>query len=633
MAMADDAGFAAALTVRQRVLSDALLFAYSQASFSRVLTLPILGSGPPASINAFLAPPVVRCNGATNALVVSLTLSGALSITPQSGAEAEGVVAQLDVSIPPEFALSAGELALTPVATDVTVTAWTFNVVLGSGYSATTDAYLRSLVFRDRLTQTIQFGLTQKLIPMPSVDISFVGSDIVAAAAPQGTTASAPGRVVDGALVVGLNVSNFQPPWGDPVTLVGDPNALQDFAGSFDIAVVTSAASLPIQLTKLEQKIVDAVGSGGVVHTLDLTAVDGQFDIASSASNSGGSATFSFSLVPQFTATRPGGAFLDTKKPITMKPRQWPALSFATANVHVDTSADLSFWDDVLVTVGTIVTFGVLLEWILETEASVANAYSMEIAGEGSGIVANLVQHVSSPALDNVKLRIAVESFQITPDGTYMGVTITPKPLPPAIIGPKSIRADLVNDLLSYTVRLPVGVVSDDPAVFVQWTVIDPGTGTVYVDDDAGAKNRLTFTFVPSHVHAGLSTYAVGCRVYRKVGSTSTDIFNDAIRLGVTPSIPTGAYIAWKYDVERPWVQFNTASDAWSYGGEPLAHRISNIHRAQGGCRMVGKRSRYIYEQHLLDTLPFPIAQIDANRVRLCDYCFYGGPGGLQATL
>src|SRR5947209_20202888 len=131
--MPDDAGFAAALTVRQQVLSDALLFAYSQGSFSRDLTLPILGPGPPASLSAFLAPPVVTCDAARNALVVSLTLTGALTISPASGGtEEQGVIGQLDVSVPPEFTLSGSELALSPVTTDVTVTAWTFTVIFGS---------------------------------------------------------------------------------------------------------------------------------------------------------------------------------------------------------------------------------------------------------------------------------------------------------------------------------------------------------------------------------------------------------------------------------------------------------------------------------------------------------------------
>jgi hypothetical protein len=31
--------------------------------------------------------------------------------------------------------------------------------------------------------------------------------------------------------------------------------------------------------------------------------------------------------------------------------------------------------------------------------------------------------------------------------------------------------------------------------------------------------------------------------------------------------------------------------------------------------------------------LPFPVADLDAHRYELCDYCFYGGPAGLRSTI
>ena len=37
--------------------------------------------------------------------------------------------------------------------------------------------------------------------------------------------------------------------------------------------------------------------------------------------------------------------------------------------------------------------------------------------------------------------------------------------------------------------------------------------------------------------------------------------------------------------------------------------------------------------QRLAAELPFPVADIDAHRVQLCDYCFYGGPAGLRPSL
>jgi hypothetical protein len=316
-----------------------------------------------------------------------------------------------------------------------------------------------------------------------------------------------------------------------------------------------------------------------------------------------------------------------------VNPRQWPAVWFSTDDVQVDVEADLSFWDDVLLAIGTVLSAGVLLVAVEEMEDSIAFGYGMEIRGQTSGAPSARVRRVTSAALDNVTLRIAVDDYEITPDGTYMGATITPEPLPPALIGPQSIPADLRSSVLGYSVRLPVGIVSEDPTVWIQWTVIDPESGTVYVNDDQSARNRLTFSFVPDHANPGLSAYAIGCRVYRTNGSQSADIFNDGIDMAVGPPLPPKAYVHWDYDVQRPELQFNWASDSWRYLGDLLAHRHSKLHRTHGGCKNAGKSSRYLYRIEYLDALPFPVSEIDAHRPQLCDYCFYGGPAGLRVSL
>jgi hypothetical protein len=634
--MADDAGFAAALTVRQRVLSDALLFAYCRESFSRALKIPVLG-GPPVSIDSFLAPPQVSCDGARNVLVLNVEFVGGLTITESDGSHTRGVDGRLEITVRPKFTLSEGKLALSPTPADVRVTRWTFDVVFGGAYPPNVDAYLRSDVFRDRLTETIRFGVAHpEILPMPSVDISLVGSEIVAAAeatAPDGMTAQVPGRVVDGALMVGLNVNGFETSRGDFVTAIGNPAALSDFARDYDVAVATNPVSAYIQLQSVEQKVVEAVGSDGTLNDLEMIPADGQFDVSGSASNSDGTATFSFAIVPHFVGYRPGVLFQYTKKDYFAKARQWPAIWFSTDDVHVDVEADLSFWEGVGLAIGTVLSVGVLLVWVEETEDSVAYGYGMEIRGQTSGAPIARVRRVTSAALDNVTLRIAVDDFEITTDGTYMGVTITPEPLPVALIGPQSIPADLRSSLLTYQVRLPVGVVPEDPTLRIQWTIIDPQSGTVYVNDDQAARNRETFTFVPDQAHAGLSTYAVGCRVYRKVGSQSTDIFNDGIDLAVGPPLLPQAYVHWDYDVQRPELQFDWDSDSWRYLGDPLAHRHSKLHRTHNGCTNAAKPSRYFYRIEHLDSLPFPVSEIDAHRAELCDYCFYGGPAGLRASL
>jgi hypothetical protein len=48
---------------------------------------------------------------------------------------------------------------------------------------------------------------------------------------------------------------------------------------------------------------------------------------------------------------------------------------------------------------------------------------------------------------------------------------------------------------------------------------------------------------------------------------------------------------------------------------------------------MEARRSRYTYQQDVLDTLPFSVSDIALHRAELCDYCFYGGPAGLRPSL
>jgi hypothetical protein len=634
--MPDHAGFAAAITLRERVLGEALLFAYSRPTFSRALAIPFLGTGPNLLLQAFLSPPTVTCDTTRDALVVGVDLPGTLTINQPTGVETHPVLAHVDVAIPPVFTLEDGQLTLSPAHADVKVVSWSYTVVGGGAFKPATDAYLRSSVVAERLSTTIQLALDANLLSLPSIDVRSLGA-IVDAAAPPGTTATVPVRVVSGALVAGLNVEGFMPPWQPPghtggITLHGQTFALEDFAGDHDLAVVTNPDALPILLAGVEQKIVSGVGSGNTVESLTLTAGDGAFGVAGRASNSDGHATFSFSIVPHMDAVRPGTAINYIEKPFVVHPRPYAGLWFSSEDPHIDASTDLSFWETALVGLLTVLTVGGMLEYIHEALASVEYSFLRSVAGGTSGTPTALVHRVSTPALADVTLRIAVEDYSITPDGTFMGITIKPEPKPAALIGPQSIPANLLTQQLTYSVRLPLGVVADDPALHVQWTVIDPTTGTLQLDQDVPAKDHTTFTVTPKQFGAELGKCAVGCRVYRTTG-TQTEIFNDVVHLAVTP-VPAGpAYVAWDYDVQRHWVDFDAAADTWTYDGEPLAHRHSKIHRVNGGCQNSGKRSRYQYRVTDMFVLPFPVADIETHRVQLCDYCFYGGPAGLRATL
>src|SRR5512143_1782013 len=87
MAMADSAGFAAAITVRENVLRTALQSAYANGSdagkqFTEDLSDSALGMAP----DLFLGRSDVSCEGATKRLVVNLPMWGTVKVT-QSGVE------------------------------------------------------------------------------------------------------------------------------------------------------------------------------------------------------------------------------------------------------------------------------------------------------------------------------------------------------------------------------------------------------------------------------------------------------------------------------------------------------------------------------------------------------------------
>ena len=66
-----------------------------------------------------------------------------------------------------------------------------------------------------------------------------------------------------------------------------------------------------------------------------------------------------------------------------------------------------------------------------------------------------------------------------------------PKALPGALIGVETIPSNFASQALGYQVRLPLGVMPDDPALRVRWTVTD-SQGNVLVNRDDTAAGRLT---------------------------------------------------------------------------------------------------------------------------------------------
>ena len=117
------------------------------------------------------------------------------------------------------------------------------------------------------------------------------------------------------------------------------------------------------------------------------------------------------------------------------------------------------------------------------------------------------------------------------------------------------------------------------------------------------------------------------------LGPFTTDQLNETINLDVGPHLPPGAFIRWRYDVKNPQVKYNDAAEQWSYTGDAVVQRWSKFHRTDKPCKNANHRSRFIYNDEVLDDVPFPIHDINRNRYRLCDYCFFGGPASTIAQL
>ena len=623
--MASDAGFAVALTLRQQLLQNSLLVAYANDKFPHVLDTSLfpggqLPGGPPTvSLNVFIGAPVITANTG-NTLTIALDLWGRVSVTMAAIPETAQIHGSLTISIVPAFIVSGTDLVLSLTAANVNVPDWDFTVVPPSTLSTAATAYLQSAAFLARLQTAIQDAVALGFVSLPSIDISFLGSLVTA------VDMTAATRARQGVVLIGLSVES------SALTLIGNADLLVDFAGANDFAAFINAQAIPLLLQDVQAEIAQQVADHGA--TLQGPVVigsgAGKFLISGKASRTGGTASFSLSAVPTLFTSRPGAYFQYLKKPFGVKPRTWPALGFATADVTVD--IDPASWVYVVEAIGTVINIGVPF-FVGEFIDSIAAQLTFGIQNASTITPVPRVQHVQPTKPGGPITRIELTTYDISSDGTLVGVTFTPKTPPAMLIGLISIPANYAGETLGYSVRMPVGIGTDDPALRIRWTVIDPVSGNVFLNQDGFAAGRDSFDFAPNAVGPGLSQMKVTVRVYRTLGAQITDFVNDTITLQIGGPLPSSAYVRWYYDVKNPQVTFDSGSNAWAYAGDTVVRRHSNYHRTDKPCANEAKRSRYQYEVEVFDTLPFSIANIALHRAELCDYCFYGGPAGMRPSL
>ena len=342
--MTDSGGFAVALTIREELLRDALLVAYGGGDFPHTLNTGAGGlpGSPQAGLDVFLAPPAVACHQ-NNTMTVTLELWGQLGATVNGLAETAQIHGRLAVDLVPAFLIvmvgvpqpdgstkqvpflkmDAGRTTLTVSP----VTGWDFTVIAAPDFSADADAYLRSAAFIERLQQAISQAVVSGMVPMPSIEADFLGKMATA------VNSRAESRVRQGSILVGLNMNN--PP------IVGDADRLQDFAQDNQLAAVVAAPAVPILLQDVRAALADGVSKrgGSLDGPVTISADLGRFRVAGEASNSYGTASFSFSIVPTLVAFRPGKVFTYVLKPRHVNSRSWSALGFTVSDIAVDVDA------------------------------------------------------------------------------------------------------------------------------------------------------------------------------------------------------------------------------------------------------------------------------------------------------
>ena len=619
------AGFGVALTVRQRLLNDALLIGYTGSGFPRNLTADLPFGGPEVAVDVFIAPPTMTCNN-NDTLTFVMELRGALTITQNGVEETRNIAGKLTVRLKLSFEVLGKNLNvfINDYATDLIATGWEVRTTSGS-FSPEAWAYISGDEFRLRLQKSLAGAVAQGLLKLPSIDVSFLGPilDVLA-----GTLAQS--RVVGGAILIGIDIATdgSDPDLGQ-IETHGDINQLDDFARDNDLAAVTNAVAIPALLHEMPAKVravladIDASLDG----KLTIAPQNGQFHVSGHASTSFGSGNFSFNLVPQLQTTRPGKQFQYLPKPRHVNARTWQVLSFVVADMQTETSPN---WMTVVGVIALLLTLQIP-ELLYLIDLATVGALNAE-KGADTGSPSPRVQHLKSKTPGGADVRIAIEQYEITTAGTYIGLTVRASSKPGALLGLVSIPETFRSSSLGYSVRLPLGVRLEDPALRIRWTVID-GSGNQLVTDDGAALGRDRFSFEPDSLAPGENEFGVGVRVYRAIGPQITDLLNDNQVLTIRGVATPGSYVRWYYDVKNPQVTFDKSVGEWAYLGEQVARRHSNWHRLDRPCTNASKRSRYTYQDQVVDELPFGLNQINLHRSELCDYCFYGGPGGERPSL
>lgn len=628
--MPDHAGFAAAVTIRERVLKTGLSSSYANGTFPKNLKADLPGGPPTVVTDLYLGPPGIDCEGSTNLLVLTLPAWGTLKVTLNAVEHTVQINATLVVTFVPRFTVirpgptepvqDINSVGLNPNQEEIIVRTWTVSVLT----AATPPAVVTSITdnaFKARLQQALRFAIAFKQFKLPTIDISFLGPLVR-------LSTSVEAKVRPGVLLFGLNIEEPDDP---SKSIIGSINLLADFSRSNDVAGVVNAVAVIGLLDELRTRMTTEIeDAGATLSSFSVTPASGFFNVSGRASNSDGAVNFSFHLIPQMFHTRPGKYFRYLEKPRWVNSRTWAALVFRIEGVSTD--VDRSAWTITKEIIFGTLTLGLGLLYAEAVISATAQSFSVKLKTAKPGAPRGRIQHTVPPPGGGMAVRISVDQFEITSQGTYTGITVRETPTPIVLIGPKLIPSTYSGDNIRYRVQLPASAFESDPALRVRWTVEDQTNNVILVDSDGPAAGRLLQHLRPSN-HNTATNFGITARVYRRLGPTVTELGITTLNLQVRAPLPSGTYVRWRSGVKNPQIKLNEETDTWNYNGEATVERWSEWHRKDAPCRAVNAPNRYRYEFETADRLPFELRLLENHRKGLCPYCFYGGPAGVNASL
>jgi hypothetical protein len=630
------ADYAAAIAIRQDLLQRLVRVLYHADQIPHT----IASSMGWVTLDLFLDIPKVVCSAQNgNRLALELTAWGSLAVSLSGGAkETRSVLVTATVLASPQLALQNASLYFSMDASKATLDAYQVTPFAGGAFSAAVQALLNSPLCK-ALIETV---LRQKLASIqqlaPPLNVSFLGD----VANSSNTTLTA--RVLDGALAIGLDVD------AEGIKTTGNPQLLSDVTAGNDLGMWQNPVALPVFMKRIYTQVTAAVqGQGATLDDFSVTLEEGHYHLAGAASNAEGSVSFSMNAVPHLV--RPGYVVDlgedEYGEPCFYSVPDREELWFEAKDVQVDVQR--AWWVTFLEVLGGFLTLG-LGALIVETFVDMAR--NNILAGIGSSShekVADRNQYFTFENTSEPLMRLRLETYQCHTEGAFTGITLRGQFRKPLLEGDHNCFIEQVlTNPPKYKLQLPFDVKLDDPQMRVRWTVRRNDTNEVLLVQEGQVTGRLSLSLgLLAQTMLQVEAFTVECRLYRALGASATDFFNDSCRLSITDTLDRShPYVRWRHWVFGPIVRVE-ADKSHTVAGLKLTERRSVIHRTDypGRCKMVARYSLgspapprtpfgHAVPQPLvplpdieyLDSLPFDRAALVANRAKLCDYCFFGGP-------